>query len=477
MLRWRHILLVVAGVLVATIGAAAVPAAPSAGASARAFAIQVYTPDQGVSGTSEAKAPPDSATTGEVFSYPADGSVVSVGSATANASAISNDIAAASAAAQLSDVALFGGEITISQVVAAADARASSAAASGDIQGTSIVGATMNGQAIALAGGGRVQLGDWGYMETLVQTTSGGAAGTKGFHEILRAIDIHVTAAHGGLVAGSEIVIGDAEAFAQASPPADTATIPTAGPPATEPTQTTTTTGGNQPGKPQSQGGHIVKPVPGGVKAKLNRKGYVFPVYGQAWFSDSFGAPRADTGWHHGIDIFAPMGTPLFAVAEGEIFSVGWNNLGGNRLWLRDKKGNEFYYAHLSAYSPLAVNGMRVKAGAVIGFVGNTGDAITTPPHLHFEYHAASLIKLGYDLSARDPYLWLVGLQRLQNVAFPAGTADWAAQIASHMSTRQAGAVLLHSADISGLPRLDRRSLKRLFGTPIANWLPASDQS
>jgi len=73
------------------------------------------------------------------------------------------------------------------------------------------------------------------------------------------------------------------------------------------------------------------------------------------------------------------MGTPILAVADGTVFSVGWNTLGGNRLWLRDKDGNTFYYAHLSAYSPLAVNGLRVKAGAVLGFVGNTGDAITTP--------------------------------------------------------------------------------------------------
>ena len=49
------------------------------------------------------------------------------------------------------------------------------------------------------------------------------------------------------------------------------------------------------------------------------------------------------------------------------MFSVGWNDIGGWRLWLRDRAGNEFYYAHLSAYSPLAVNGRQVKAGDVLG--------------------------------------------------------------------------------------------------------------
>ena len=47
------------------------------------------------------------------------------------------------------------------------------------------------------------------------------------------------------------------------------------------------------------------------------------------------------------------------------MFSVGWNDIGGWRVWLRDRTGNEFYYAHLSAYSPLAVNGRQVKAGDV----------------------------------------------------------------------------------------------------------------
>lgn len=208
-----------------------------------------------------------------------------------------------------------------------------------------------------------------------------------------------------------------------------------------------------------------MKPIPPDLQPQLSEKGYVFPVYGQAWFSDSFAAPRADTGWHHGIDIFASMGTPVLAVADGTVYSVGWNNLGGNRLWLRDGDGNEFYYAHLSAYSPLAVNRQRVTAGAVLGFVGNSGDAITTPPHLHFEVHPSVLLPLGYDRSAVDSYKWLVGLEHLLDVQFPAGTADWARQIAAHVGTQQPGAVLLHAADISALPRLDGASLKRLLGT------------
>ena len=131
-------------------------------------------------------------------------------------------------------------------------------------------------------------------------------------------------------------------------------------------------------------------PVPPGLQPKLTAGGYVFPVYGPlVSFGDSYGAFRGDVAgnWHHGDDIFAPLGAPLLACADGTVFSVGWNDVGGNRLWLRDSQGNEFYYAHLSAFSPLAKNGRHVKAGEVVGFVGNTGDAQGTPPHLHFEVH------------------------------------------------------------------------------------------
>jgi murein DD-endopeptidase MepM/ murein hydrolase activator NlpD len=139
----------------------------------------------------------------------------------------------------------------------------------------------------------------------------------------------------------------------------------------------------------------------------LHERRYVFPVLGPyPPFYDTFGAPRPGVDWHHGDDLFAPRGTPLLAVANGVVFSVGWNRLGGWRLWLVDDAGNEFYYAHLERYSALAVDGRRVIAGQVLGYVGNTGDAENTPPHLHFEIHPTSLLKLGYD-GAVDPTSYL----------------------------------------------------------------------
>lgn len=128
-------------------------------------------------------------------------------------------------------------------------------------------------------------------------------------------------------------------------------------------------------------------------QALLLEGGYMFPVLGATAndFSDDWGAPRATTGFHQGIDVFAPSGTPILAIADGTLSRVGWNTLGGKRLWLTDRYGNTFYFAHLSAFSPLAREGATVRRGDVIGFVGTTGDAVGTPPHLHFEIHPGGI--------------------------------------------------------------------------------------
>src|SRR4029450_13038713 len=194
----------------------------------------------------------------------------------------------------------------------------------------------------------------------------------------------------------------------------------------TQPTTTGTTTGkavgkkknGKKRGKRQRPIGEIPS-----VQPRLTAGRYVFPVYGDCAYSDTFGAPRADVNWHHGADIFAALRAPVLAVADGTVFSVGWNEIGSWRLWLRDRAGNEFYYAHLSAYSPYAINGEQVKAGTVLGFMGNTGDASTTPYHLHFEIHPVGLLYLGYD-GAVNPYTYLLAWQRLQDIDF-AQVAGW----------------------------------------------------
>lgn len=147
---------------------------------------------------------------------------------------------------------------------------------------------------------------------------------------------------------------------------------------------------------------------------------YEFPVDTDAYVPDTYGAARSDVpgGWHHGDDIFAPLGTPVVAVANGTLNRVGWEKLGGWRLWVRDRYGDEFYYAHLAGYSPAALNDKHVHRGEVIGFVGNTGDAFTTIPHLHFEIHPRSLLFLQYN-GAVDPTAYLAKWPRPSDLRPP----------------------------------------------------------
>lgn len=113
---------------------------------------------------------------------------------------------------------------------------------------------------------------------------------------------------------------------------------------------------------------------------------YDFPVAGGKNNSiQSFWGAVRDGGRrsHEGIDIFAPRGTPVVAVTDGRIASSGEKGLGGKQVWLRDpERGQSLYYAHLDSIAPLG--NTRVKTGDTIGFVGNTGNARTTAPHLHF---------------------------------------------------------------------------------------------
>jgi len=113
---------------------------------------------------------------------------------------------------------------------------------------------------------------------------------------------------------------------------------------------------------------------------------FAFPVRGRdsRAVGSPFGAPR-DGGVreHHGIDIFAPRGTPVVAAAEGTVRRVETTGIGGKVVWLWESEQNlSLYYAHLD--SQLVEPGRRVRTGDTLGTVGNTGNARGTPPHLHF---------------------------------------------------------------------------------------------
>jgi murein DD-endopeptidase MepM/ murein hydrolase activator NlpD len=442
--------------------------AAEATAKAAASGITVIVP--GASGGSAASvaAPPDAATGGSL-AYPSDGSAVQAPSVTASALATKGPKATASASVDVSSVSLFGGEITLASAAARAKALVKGWSAAANVSGSSVQGLVVLGQPVEAAPNVSLPAGDWGQVSLLEQSTEGAVAGGRnGLTTSLVAVRVRLTKEHGGLPAGSEIVIGRAEATAEPPPP-DAATAPAprrsetvATPP---PPPRTTARKAREPGRDRPNV-PLLRRAPPVLTPPLTAGGYVFPVYGPSSWTDTFGTPRAaPVGWHHGQDIFAPLGAPILAVADGTLFSVGWNDIGGYRLWLQDTEGNEFYYAHLAAFSTLAVEGAQVKAGDVIGFVGSTGDAEGTPFHLHFEIHPVSLKSRGYDESAVNPTTYLLAWQKLEDVPI-VGVAGWAAPIAPESRAPRPGAILLQVTDIASASGLEPGSLRRVLRAP-----------
>jgi murein DD-endopeptidase MepM/ murein hydrolase activator NlpD len=304
---------------------------------------------------------------------------------------------------------------------------------------TRIAGLVVDGTPTDVVPGATVAVGDWGTLSIDAQAELPRLAPIRFW---AAALELRLKAAHAGLPAGTLVLVGYAAAnrppappVPPSEPPATTTTTPaTTTTPTTAPPTTTAPTGtAAAPAHAKPKRKPRPKPTPTHGKKKAQRKehrqrahprlrtglpltgtpplglgGYLFPVATGADWGDTYGGARSDVpgGWHHGADLFAPLGTPVVAVADGTVFAVGWNDVGGWRLWLVDDRGNEFYYAHLSGYTRLARDDARVRRGDVLAFVGNTGDAFTTDPHLHFEVHPNATLYLGYD-GAVDPTAYL----------------------------------------------------------------------
>lgn len=100
--------------------------------------------------------------------------------------------------------------------------------------------------------------------------------------------------------------------------------------------------------------------------------------------ADTWHAPRGTGRQHEGQDIFAPKGTPILSATSGFVYKIGENNLGGQTVSVIGSGGRVYYYAHLDKYAPGLEVGDRVSPRTVLGYVGTTGNAQGTPPHLHF---------------------------------------------------------------------------------------------
>ena len=157
----------------------------------------------------------------------------------------------------------------------------------------------------------------------------------------------------------------------------------------------------------------------------------IFPVVGQASYSDDFGEPRAQ-GTHQGIDILAARKAPAVAAEAGTVQFWTTSATAGCMLYLRGKSGTVYQYIHLNndlgkgndnrgkcvpgiSYARGLVDGAAVSAGETIGLVGDSGDANGLHPHLHFEVHPAGK-------AAVDPFRYLKRAQHLLFAADPGST-------------------------------------------------------
>jgi murein DD-endopeptidase MepM/ murein hydrolase activator NlpD len=260
----------------------------------------------------------------------------------------------ATAQAEADDVELFGGAVTASLVSRTARATAKGVKYSGTVRDLVL---------------GEKEIGSVESAKTYRWDSGKAVVNRDG-----AALTVTLTEDLNGFPAGSEVVVAEVSATAGAATPEQTATAT----PTPTPTQTATPEPTRTP-KPRD-----TTPA---WKKRLMTSRFIFPVAGRTTIGGPFGSFRADTGAHQGNDLFADFGTPVVAVADGTLKKVGSLPISGNRLWVYADGGDQFFYAHLASFAPAAVDDRHVEKGTVLGYIGNTGDAEPTPPHLHFEIH------------------------------------------------------------------------------------------
>ncbi len=124
---------------------------------------------------------------------------------------------------------------------------------------------------------------------------------------------------------------------------------------------------------------------------------------------DTYGDPRSGHA-HEAIDIMAPRGTPVRAVDDGRVAKLFKSVPGGLTIYEFDRgETYTYYYAHLDRYAERLREGDEVKRGDVIGYVGSTGNAVATAPHLHFAMFRLGPEKRWWQGTAVNPYPLLIG--------------------------------------------------------------------
>lgn len=135
--------------------------------------------------------------------------------------------------------------------------------------------------------------------------------------------------------------------------------------------------------------------------------GLLLPVQGvqRAQLRDTFTDARSEGRVHDAIDIMAPAGTPVLAVADGTVEKLFDSERGGLTVYQFEPSGQWcYYYAHLQRYADGLAEKQAIKRGDVIGYVGSTGNASADAPHLHFEVHVLGPEKQWWKGESINPY-------------------------------------------------------------------------
>ncbi|CAE6821313.1 M23 family metallopeptidase [Xanthomonas arboricola] len=152
-------------------------------------------------------------------------------------------------------------------------------------------------------------------------------------------------------------------------------------------------------------------------EAASSGSGLLIPVQGigSGQLQDTFTDARSEGRVHDAIDILAPTGTPVIAVADGTVEKLFNSERGGLTVYQFDPNGTYcYYYAHLERYADGLAEKQSIKRGQVIGYVGSTGNADPAAPHLHFEIHRLGPEKQWWKGEVLNPYPVLHGDQTLQ---------------------------------------------------------------
>jgi hypothetical protein len=191
----------------------------------------------------------------------------------------------------------------------------------------------------------------------------------------------------------------------------------------------------------------------------------IFPVLGQATYTDDFGDPRAG-GVHQGIDIMAPKRNLALAAEAGKVEFWTTSASAGCMLYLHGASGTTYYYIHLNndltskndnrgkcvagtSYAKGLKDGAKVVAGQPIGYVGDSGDANGIHAHLHFELHPAGK-------GAIDPYSWL---QHGQHLLFAAARGTpFTLELRGTVAAVSGDAIQIRASSIGAWPMRQRQS-------------------